>query len=117
MRFTVEGTPIPKGRPRFARKGTSVHIYTPKRTKSYEKLIATHALIARQKARMSVLEGDVSVILDIYTTHKTDLDNVGKLILDSLNGILWVDDEQVTVLVIRKHREGPERIELEVNSA
>jgi Holliday junction resolvase RusA-like endonuclease len=34
--FMVEGTPVPKGRPRFARRGKFVSTYSPKTTVDYE---------------------------------------------------------------------------------
>ena len=38
---------------------------------------------------------------------RPDLDNLTKLVLDSANGILWVDDGQVARLEVEK-RYGPE---------
>lgn len=39
---------------------------------------------------------------EIYPTIKPDTDNIAKSILDSLNGIAYLDDKQVTDLRIRK---------------
>ncbi len=36
VNFMVEGTPVPKGRPRFARRGKFVSTYSPKTTVDYE---------------------------------------------------------------------------------
>jgi Holliday junction resolvase RusA-like endonuclease len=41
--FRVDGTPVPKGRPRFARRGKFVSTYTDKSTLQYEDLIADSA--------------------------------------------------------------------------
>ena len=41
--FTVEGTPVGKGRPKFARRGNFVTAYTPTKTRTYESLIAEAA--------------------------------------------------------------------------
>ena len=41
--FTVEGTPVGKGRPKFARRGNFVSTYTPTKTRDYETLIAEAA--------------------------------------------------------------------------
>ena len=38
--FKVDGAPVPKGRPKFARRGNFVSTYTPKTTLQYEDLIA-----------------------------------------------------------------------------
>ena len=35
--------------------------------------------------------------------HKPDADNIGKIILDALNGIAYADDNQVTQLNIKKN--------------
>ena len=34
--------------------------------------------------------------------HKPDLDNIAKCILDSLNGVAYKDDSQVTILHVNK---------------
>lgn len=34
--FEVLGTPVPKARPRFSRRGAHVTTYTPAKTESYE---------------------------------------------------------------------------------
>lgn len=38
----------------------------------------------------------------IYPTIKPDTDNIAKSILDSLNGIAYKDDKQVTRLTVEK---------------
>ena len=37
--FTVPGTPVGKGRPKFARRGNFTVAYTPEKTASYENLV------------------------------------------------------------------------------
>jgi len=49
-----------------------------------------------------------------------DLDNVAKSILDGLNGIAYVDDDQVVELLVRKHKvrcAKEERVEIEIREA
>lgn len=49
-----------------------------------------------------------------YPMKKPDVDNIAKIILDSLNKIAYDDDVQVTDLIVRKRwTEEKERIELE----
>jgi Holliday junction resolvase RusA-like endonuclease len=36
-------------------------------------------------------------------TTKPDADNIAKIICDALNGVVWVDDSQVSVLTVRKY--------------
>jgi Holliday junction resolvase RusA-like endonuclease len=38
----------------------------------------------------------------VYYNHKPDLDNLAKIILDSLNGIAFDDDRQVVRLEVSK---------------
>lgn len=47
--FTIEGAPVPKGRPRFTRTG---HTFTPAKTRQYEALVtarAREAMIGKRK--------------------------------------------------------------------
>lgn len=37
--FTIPGTPVGKGRPKFSRAGAGVRTYTPEKTASYETLV------------------------------------------------------------------------------
>ena len=54
-------------------------------------------------------EGEVSVCVDIYRpARKGDLDNCLKVLLDSLSGVVWVDDSQI-VEIVAKRFEGKER--------
>ena len=113
-----------KARPRVTRFGT----YTPKESRVYERMIA-------EKYRETGVEpflGEVSVEVTTYRempksrpkkavkepdTYKPDVDNIGKAVLDALNGVAYLDDKQVTMLsVIKKPRERnrPEFIVVEV---
>jgi Holliday junction resolvase RusA-like endonuclease len=59
----------------------------------------------RQKVNKK-LEGDLSMKIDFCYTGKRnkDIDGLLKLLFDSLNGVCYHDDEQITELIIRKHR-------------
>ena len=117
--FTVPGAAKGKGRPRFARAGNFVRTYTPEETARRENLVA---LLYRQVAP-GVPPHDGPVALEIHAdyllpaswpkkkrdamdgqpkTSKPDVDNVGKLVLDGLNGIAWTDDALVADCVVRK---------------
>ena len=114
--YSVEGDPIGKQRPRFSRGRT----YTPKKTVDYERLIAAKAL----SAMASAIPVETPVAIFIWINHaipasyskkrkeaclnglefpkKPDLDNVAKLYLDAMNGIVYKDDVQVIKLRVSK---------------
>ena len=119
--YQVEGNPVGKGRPRFARRGNFVSTYTPTKTRDYEDLIKD----AARKAMGSneLLETPVTVAIYItvpipqsYSKKRTeaclsgserpikkpDIDNVAKCFLDAMNEIVYKDDTQVLTLHIAK---------------
>ena len=121
LTVTVPGAPQPKGRPRFARVGGFVKTYTPSKTRAYETIVALEGKVA-MKGRLP-LEGALRVAIEAYMpipkstskkdlalmaegkihhTKKPDVDNIGKLCGDALNGICWVDDSQIVQLTIAK---------------
>lgn len=115
--FQVEGTPVGKGRPKFARRGNFVSTYTPTKTRDYEDLIK----VAAKQAMGSNEPLKTPVAAYIYITvpipqsyskkrskacldgserpcKKPDCDNVMKSFLDAMNGIVYDDDSQVVSL-------------------
>ena len=119
--YLVEGNPVGKGRPKFARRGNFVSTYTPTKTRDYEDLIKE----AARKAMGSneLLETPVTVAIYItvpipssYSKKRTeaclsgferpikkpDIDNVAKCFLDAMNEIVYKDDTQVLTLHITK---------------
>lgn len=119
--FTVPGTPVGKGRPKFARRGNFVTTYTPEKTASYENLVKVKAQEAM--TGKPVIDGAVAVTIwlwvtppaswsqkkqraalagEIKPTSKPDADNCIKGIFDAMNGIVFRDDKQVVDLVAKK---------------
>lgn len=115
-KFEVIGKPTSKGRPRLGRYGT----YTDEKTVNYENLVKYSFL---NKYKPELIEGAIKVkMLAIFEvpqsyskkkrvtllntkcnyTHKPDVDNISKIILDSLNGLAYKDDSQITRLEIEK---------------
>jgi len=115
--FMVEGTPVPKGRPRFARRGKFVSTYSPKTTVDYESKVSESAKLAMgasepletpvgayiyitlpvpasysKKRTQACLSGEERPI------KKSDIDNYCKAIFDGMNGIVFVDDSLVVSL-------------------
>ncbi|MEI6439029.1 MAG: RusA family crossover junction endodeoxyribonuclease [Alphaproteobacteria bacterium] len=119
--FTVPGIARGKGRPRVARRGAHVALYTDAKTASYEGLVAMAAQAAlagqaplngpvimtmlvriappqsiSKSARQAMLSGQFA------PTKKPDLDNVTKAILDGCNGVAFQDDKQVVEIYAAK---------------
>jgi Holliday junction resolvase RusA-like endonuclease len=115
--FMVEGTPVPKGRPRFARRGKFVSTYSPKTTVDYETKVSESAKLAMGASEP--LETPVGAYIYItlpvpasYSkkrtqaclsgqerpTKKSDIDNYCKAIFDGMNGIVFVDDSLIVSL-------------------
>lgn len=118
VRFFVSGKPQPKERPRFGKNGKP---FTPKKTKSYESRVAYYA--AQAMHPLKPIEGAVSMTIrcdiiapiswsdkkrksavdgKIKPTTRPDIDNYLKAVLDGCNGVVYLDDNQVTSVYITK---------------
>ena len=110
VRFIVKGKVLGKPRPKVNRNG---HVWVPKRFTDYEKAIARAYVEAGGKK----LEGCVAVKVRTFRSlpnsrpkklesepdnFKPDVDNIGKIFLDALNGVAYEDDKQVTILCVTK---------------
>jgi len=121
IEFLVLGQPVPKGRPKFARRGKGVVAYTPAKTVAYETLIqraAGAAMAGREPtarpvklvvnlalqvpASWSKKRRDMAIAGAIRATKKPDADNVLKGLKDGCNGIVWKDDAQVVCIELWK---------------
>jgi Holliday junction resolvase RusA-like endonuclease len=119
--FTVYGEPIPKGRPRFARRGNFVQTFTPEKTKSYESEVAmmAKAAMGSSKPLNQALEVFIHLTFPIppsYSkkrseaclsgqekhTKKPDADNCAKAIIDGMGGIVFDNDSQIVSLFVHK---------------
>ena len=117
VNFMVEGTPVPKGRPRFARRGKFVSTYSPKTTVDYETKVSEAARLAMGSSNplQTPVGAYIYITLPIPTsyskkriqaclsgeerpTKKSDIDNFCKAIFDGMNGIVFLDDSQVVSL-------------------
>lgn len=117
--FFVPGQPRGKERPRH--KGNIT--YTPKKTKEYEELVVK--CFTDKYPKFIPIEGDMPVRVEIiaqykipkslskvkkaliaegnvYPLVKPDCDNIGKAIMDALNGYAYKDDKQVVNCLIEK---------------
>lgn len=123
VKLIVPGKPVGKERPRFA-KGRA---YTPSMTAVYEedvrklykvnrmmegtleaKIVAYYPIpkSTSNKKRVPMLNGTVKPVV------KPDLDNIAKIILDSLNKVAYADDSQVVSLSVSKFYDDNPRVEV-----
>jgi len=133
VHFEIEITPVAKGRPRYARRGNFVQTYTPTKTREYEDVIRENAKMAMgmsdpletplnvllmfgmpipsstpKKALQGHLDGSVKHI------KKPDLDNLAKAVLDAMNGVVYLDDNQICRLTIEKNYDTVPKISISV---
>lgn len=135
MEIVIYGEPIPQGRPRFTKTG---HTYDPQRSKNYKQLVrfwVTQHLkkVAGWKPLENALCVDLTFFVGIPSSwskekrikaingqirpivRNGDIDNLCKGVLDSCNGLLWVDDCIITDLSARKRYTGElARVEIKI---
>lgn len=129
--FEVPGKVIGKGRPRL-NTYTGI-VYTPTKTKDYETLVEEYFLL--KYPRFKLLEGRLKVSIIAYftipkstkksdinemlennisPTKKPDIDNIVKIILDSMNRFAFKDDTQITKLDVEKRYDLEEKIYVKI---
>ncbi|MDO3429694.1 RusA family crossover junction endodeoxyribonuclease [Clostridioides difficile] len=127
VNFTIDGEPVGKERPRFnlATKRT----YTPNKTKSYEELIKwlyqskvkyrfTGYIKMTIRCYYSIAKSNSKKIKEqkrnnvLRPSKKPDIDNVIKVVADSLNGIAYKDDTQIVEVVASKYYSDKPRVEV-----
>lgn len=132
VRFIVPGEPTGKGRPKFSTQGGFARAITPLKTVSYETFVKFEydrqsnfhfgsspiamKITAFYSIPKSVTKKSHGLMLDgtIKPTKKPDLDNVIKIIADSLNGIAYKDDSQIASVVSTKQYADIPRVEVEI---
>ena len=117
--FTIPGTPVPQGRPRF--NSITKRTYYDDKTTEYRERVKAYAILAQNGNEP--LSGALAMIVDCmfpipaswpkyrkqaalqgqWHTDKGDIDNCIKAVADSLNGVVYDDDKQIAVLVGFKH--------------
>ena len=130
LSFIVTGEPQGKARPRFCFKTGKA--YTPKATKKYEQLIRSYVMMTRYKFCKGVpLEINIKAYYKIpkrvskslfvqmleflvLPTKKPDADNVIKVVLDALNGVLYEDDAQICDIFFKKRYSENPRVEISI---
>lgn len=142
FRLVIPTAPVAQGRPRAVNMAARRKYYRPNKpqiilhdpikVKRYKQLIGYYV---RQHYDGQPLTGPLSVTLlffreiqksdsqkkqtakgagQIRPTKKPDVDNYIKSTLDALNGILWVDDNEIVDLHAKKYYSKHPHIEIEI---
>ena len=128
--FTVQGEPIAKARPRLGKAGI---VYTPKRTRTWEQMVAVYAMqeMRGSPAMLGPLQISIVATFEIPKswpawkkkqaylgrlghTSKPDWDNLGKAIADACNGIVFRDDSQIVSGTISKKFGEKQMVRIEI---
>lgn len=125
--FEVPGVARGQGRPRATIRGGHASVYETAEDKSYKGLIQLYAMKAMEKKEITfpIQPDEKGITVGIFVIKsppksfskkktklaldreispltKPDLDNVAKIYLDALNGVVWKDDSSVTKLIVTK---------------
>ena len=138
VKFIVLGEPQGKGRPRFGARYSQaagrafVNVRTPEKTVAYENLVKIEYGMQTQNVRFedgsqldmrimayygipkSASKKKKAAMIEgrIRPTKKPDMDNVVKIIADSLNQIAYKDDTQIVDCQCRKFYGEEPRVEV-----
>lgn len=137
IEFVIYGEPMGKQRPKVSVRNGYPHAYTPKETMLYENKVAyAYKEIAKDfifdrndllsvsiTAYFPLNKGDYGKkglnksgrykLDQIYSPTHKDIDNICKCVLDGLNGVAWLDDKQVCMLLgIKKWTQDNPRVEV-----
>lgn len=134
VKFTILGEPKGKGRPRFCRN--TGHAITPKDTVNYETLVHMEYVAQCEEFRFpddamldmrirayysipksaSKKKRAAMIMGEIRPTKKPDMDNVVKIIADSLNQVAYRDDTQIVDCQCRKFYSDNPRVEVMIKT-
>lgn len=118
-RIRIDGEIVPQGRPRFARRGSGMVAYDPKKSKDFKTKVSYMA----KSQRKTFFEDAIEIYMIVYRKvpkswskkrkslakegkilpfTRPDIDNYAKGILDGMNGIVFKDDGLICKLTIEK---------------
>lgn len=109
--FVVWGEPKPKGRPRFS----GGHAYTDAKTKAAETAVVDAFDLACPLWEPSIETLRVQIDFHRKGHRAADVDNLAKTVLDALNGVAFVDDKQISQLVLNRVYGAGEQARTEVH--
>jgi Holliday junction resolvase RusA-like endonuclease len=113
IRIVISEEPVAKARSRVVFNNGKIHSFTPAKTKDAQDLIRLRCMRHQEQCFGEHIPVKLTVVF--YRTkskwlprkeelpfRKPDLDNMGKLVQDALNGILYKDDAQICSLSFKK---------------
>lgn len=119
--FVVPGVPVAQGRARAFRVGGGIRMRDPQKSVDWKRTLGNVALVTmREQGRVPFAAGVplqvyVSAIFQrpkstpkrlgsgrMWKTGRPDADNIGKAVLDGLNGIAYHDDSNVAIVNVMK---------------
>lgn len=130
INLTIPGNPVGKQRARVTRQG---HAFTPVKTVNYETLI--RELFAVQYPNHAPWSGSIEISIKAFFLipksvskkrraemetesvrypHKSDWDNIGKIVSDGLKGLAYDDDCLITNGHVEKRYSPRPRVEIEL---
>lgn len=133
--FTIPGEPTAQGRPRFSTHGGFVKAYDPEKSRNYKAYVKLLVSEAMQNIGLTLTELPlgVEIIADVgipaskskkfkeqalnglqLPIKKPDVDNVAKIILDSISGIVYKDDKQIVKLTVSKKYSDTPKVEVKI---
>lgn len=109
--LTFDFKAVAKQRPRFSRR--SGRPYTPEETRTFEAMVGRLAKAQFPYAPIDRDQGGIKLEMTFYFKkaktnkskehlQKPDCTNLAKAVEDALNGIVFIDDSQVTTLIVKK---------------
>ena len=115
MKLSIPIDVIPQQRPRVYNK---IAVDPPK-CKQFKQDLAM--LVKSLRRGSALLTGELAVELHIFRNFKSvtskrygDIDNLVKGIFDALTGVLWIDDRQISKLIVTKNLADTPRVDLSV---
>lgn len=128
----IDHEPISKARPRFCIRTGKAYSTQKKEQQLFKNIVAKQM---KQKGMTTMLDGPIYLQADFYTPipksiskkkylamigqpdmRRKDIDNYLKMILDSMNNILYIDDAIVTHTDCRKIYSDRPRIEFKIST-
>ena len=132
IHLIVPGEAVPQGRARFSSKNGFVRTYDPKNSSRYKAFVRA---VANQIMKQPPLEGPLVMMVDVHRgvpkswrpkqkeqalagfikpTSKPDCSNYLKGIEDALNGVAYLDDSQLVLVIVRKKYSAEPRVEIRI---